>query len=322
MYKPLLIILDPVKAPGTSFVRPLLLTLEQYYRVELHEYAPLGMVAPALALADILWVDWSTEHAVLASKLNRLARKPLLVRLHSYEALDTDCIERIDWANVSTCVAVSETILGIAHERCAGMARCHVCVIENGIDLHRFKVNYDQPGSRQAPKIAWVGDLAPKKDPALALRILADFRRAGGEASLAFAGAWKSLRVRLHLLDLVAKLGLQDVVHFDGVVDDMPQWLADKDVLLSTSMFESFGYAIGEALAMGLDAVVLTYPGAERAWPADILVCTSAQAVERLQHVQKHRWTGYVAGRYALVDQAKHMVAQLQSMSAPGHVGE
>jgi len=39
MYKPLLIILDPVKAPGTSFVRPLLLTLEQYYRVELHEYA-------------------------------------------------------------------------------------------------------------------------------------------------------------------------------------------------------------------------------------------------------------------------------------------
>jgi len=317
MDRPLLIILDPVKAPGTSFVRPLLRALEAHYRVRLHEHAAADLVAPALAEADILWIDWATEHAVCASELNRTARRPLLVRLHSYEALDTDCVERIDWTGVSVCVAVSRTILDIARGRSARMTQCRVQVIENGIDLERFRPEWSRLCNPSDIRIAWVGDLAPKKDPALALRILADYLRSGRTATLHFAGPWKSLRVRLHLQDLVTRLNLHDVVHFAGNVDDMPGWLADKDVLLSTSMFESFGYAIGEALAAGLDAVILSYPGAEHAWPADVLVNTSAEAVERLGRVQKFRWIGYVSRRYTLAAQAERMLSELASIQLP-----
>ena len=67
---------------------------------------------------------------------------------------------------------------------------------------------------------------------------------------------------------LIPALGLNGMIQFDGIVTDMPAWYSDKGVLLSTSMYESFGMNIGEAMAVGAFPVIHDFPGADLLWPA------------------------------------------------------
>ena len=68
-------------------------------------------------------------------------------------------------------------------------------------------------------------------------------------------------------------------MRFDGAITDMPAWYADKGVLLSTSMYESFGLNIGEAMAVGAFPVVHDFPGADGLWPEECLFASIEQAV-------------------------------------------
>ena len=317
--KPRLIIIDPVKGPGRSFVRHFLSSLEPDFDIELEEWSPLSHVEAAFERADVVWIDWASEHAAQAATLNKTFCKPLLVRLHSFEALEGDWIARIDWTQVSVCVAVGSRILSIAMEQSGALAKSRTLVIPNGIDMERFMPR--RLPARTARRVAWVGDITPKKSPLLALQIFAEYIECDPKASLHVAGEWKHFRTRLAVEDFVEKAGLRDRVRFDGHVSDMPGWLGDKDVLLSTSIFESFGYAIGEAMASGLDVVAMQYPGAEQTWPAEILSTTIGEALIKLGQSHAGRWRDVVGRAYPLQAQ-QQAVRQLlqeftQNLSAP-----
>lgn len=307
--KPRLGLLDPVKGQGESFLRPLLPKLAERFDVVLHERAPLDAIAPALDSCDILWVDWAVEHAMRAAELNVTARKPLVLRIHSFEVFDEDWLARIEWSQVSCCVTVSRWMLAAAQARAPGMRACRLRVIPNGIDLDAFR-----PCTRPASagrRIAWVGDIAFKKAPMLALQIFADYMVTDPEATLHVAGEFRSRRLQVAMLDFVERHRLQSKVIFYGQVSDMPNWLADKDVLLSTSLFESFGYAIGESLAVGLDVVVLAYPGATETWPSEIVAATPAEAVSLLRKPKPVLGRDFVAERYGLARQSDAFLAVL-----------
>ena len=55
--------------------------------------------------------------------------------------------------------------------------------------------------------------------------------------------------------ELVEKLGLDDVVRYVGVVDDVVPLLAAADLLLLPSETESFGLGAMEAMASGVPVV-------------------------------------------------------------------
>lgn len=314
--KPKLVILDPVKGPGTSYIRPLLPALEQHFDVELHEWVELSMVPTALDRCDVLWVDWATEHAALASRLNATARKPLLVRLHSFEALETDWPALIEWTEVTTCVAVGSYILRLAEDNFPSIRCCHRVVVPNGIDIDRFIPRADERPVDAPPKLAWVGDLAPKKDPTLALRIFVECLHDNPGATIHFAGPWTSLRTRLQVEHFIRRQGLNRQVVFDGIVRDMPTWFIDKDILLSTSPFESFGYAIGEAMAAGLDVIVMDYPGAEETWPTAVLASTIAEARGMIRASTRGAWVDFVRRQHPLVQQRERMTSLLLNLAA------
>ena len=97
----------------------------------------------------------------------------------------------------------------------------------------------------------------------------------------------------------------------------MPGWYADKGVLLSTSMYESFGLNIGEAMAVGAFPVVHDFPGADRLWPEECLFASiddavalirssSAGALSRLGRGPV--WIGPAAGRGAAITGRSEMM--------------
>jgi glycosyltransferase involved in cell wall biosynthesis len=135
-------------------------------------------------------------------------------------------------------------------------------VIRNGIDTQRF-VPGDRGAARQAlglpqqqPIIGCAARLVAEKGHSILLQALAQLDGTIGLA-LAGAGAQESLlRVQ------VARLGLQQRVHFLGRVDDMPRFYQAIDVFCLPSFAEGMPLSPLEAQACGRPAVVTDVGGA------------------------------------------------------------
>ena len=103
-------------------------------------------------------------------------------------------------------------------------------------------------------------------------------------------------------------------MHFDGEVADMPGWYADKGVLLSTTMYESFGLNIGEAMAVGAYPVVHGFPGAELLWPVECQFASVEEAVALIRAARPGLYRAWVAERYGLDQQAEMVLAVLEGL--------
>jgi glycosyltransferase involved in cell wall biosynthesis len=112
-----------------------------------------------------------------------------------------------------------------------------------------------------------------------------------------------------------AALGLAGVVRFDGQVADMPAWYADKGVLLSTSMYESFGLNIGEAMATGAFPVVHAFPGADRLWPSECLFAAEDEAVALIGAARPGLYRDWVVQHYSLQQQIDQVLTLLSAMT-------
>ncbi len=259
-----LLLADRVKTRQDSFLAPLIPALERHYETRFVSLPPGPALAEAIAWADIVWLEWCWDHAVWATRTDVLGGRPCVLRLHSIEALQTDYPARVDWSRISRLITVGGDIADIIAESFPQAAAARPGIIPNGIDLDRF-----QPGQPERRRIAWVGHVEPKKNPMLMVQIAHRLLEADSFWSFHVAGALTDLRTARYLHQMIGALGLGDAFHFEGHVTDIAAWYADKGVLLSTSMYESFGLNIGEAMAVGAFPVVHAFPGADRLWPTD-----------------------------------------------------
>jgi glycosyltransferase involved in cell wall biosynthesis len=144
--------------------------------------------------------------------------------------------------------------------------------------------------------------------------ILHAVRARDSRYTLDVAGTMTDLRTQRYLLHLFNHLGLARAVRFHGTVADMPGWYADKGVLLSTTMYESFGLNIAEAMAVGAYPVVHDFPGADRLWPHECLYAGIDNAVRLILGAEPMRYRSWIARRYDLRSQAAAILAMLRSL--------
>lgn len=127
--------------------------------------------------------------------------------------------------------------------------RVPIRVLPVYVDLAPFQGLEHHAHPRFEKTILWVGRFEQEKNPQEAIRILSAVRAEGINAGLIFLGAGSlesSLRVQAE--SLVA------AVEFPGWQDPAP-FLAMADVVLSTSLHESYGLSTIEALAAGVPVV-------------------------------------------------------------------
>jgi glycosyltransferase involved in cell wall biosynthesis len=311
---PRLLLADRVKGARDSFLLPLLPALRRDYDVRFVSLPPGPDLAQAIADADIVWLEWCWDHAVWATNPGVLAGRPCILRLHSIEALQTDFPNRVDWTQVHRLVLVGGDIADLLASRFPAIAAAVPMVrIANGIDLARFA-----PGTPDRFRIGWVGHVEPKKNPMLLLHIAQRLRQLDPRYTFHAAGAFTDLRTLRYLERQIAALDLGDAVRFDGPVTDMPTWYADKGVLLSTSLYESFGMAIGEAMAVGAFPVVHGFPGAELLWPEECLFAAIDDAVALIRSARPGLYRDWVADRYGLDRQEAAVLRLLREVASRG----
>jgi glycosyltransferase involved in cell wall biosynthesis len=308
---PRLLLADRVKTRQDSFLAPLLPALERHYETRFISAGPGDALAAAIDWADIVWLEWCWDHAVWATRFGVLGDRPCVLRLHSIEALQTDYPARVDWTRIDRLVTVAEDITEVLLSVAPASGAVQRAVIPNGIDMRRFA-----PGAPDRFKAAWVGHLEPKKNPMLLLQIAHRLHQVDPRYTVAVAGAFTDLRTARYLRRLMGSLDLAGVVRFDGPVADMPAWYADKGVLLSTSMYESFGLNIGEAMAVGAFPVVHDFPGADRLWPTECLFAGVEDAVALIRAARPGLYRDWVADRYGLDRQEGAVLGLLDQLAS------
>ena len=305
---PRLLLADRVKGRADSFLAPLLPALEQRYDTRFITAGPGNELAAAIEWADIVWLEWCWDHAVWATRHAIPPGKPCIVRLHSIEALQTNYPAQVDWTRVTRLVTVAEDITSVLIDRFPAIT-VPIEVIPNGIDMDRFR-----PGTPDRFRVGWVGHLEPKKNPMLLMQIAHRVFQGDPRFTFHVAGAFTDPRTARYLKQMQSALGLAGVVHFDGHVVDMPAWYAGKGVLLSTSMYESFGMNIGEAMAAGAFPVVHAFPGAAQLWPSDCVFASIDHATALIQAARPNLYRDWVADRYGLERQVASVLALLSSV--------
>lgn len=134
----------------------------------------------------------------------------------------------------------------------------------------------------KSPCIVSLGRLTAAKDYTTLLRAFQAFSR-GNTGSLLLIGDGEER----HALELAAQgFGLGERVIFAGRIDNPANLLARGDVFVSSSLTESFGIAIVEAMSVGLPIVATDCPTAPREVLADgrygrLVPVGDAQAISR-----------------------------------------
>jgi glycosyltransferase involved in cell wall biosynthesis len=267
-----------------------------------------GVAVAALRLPGVRTV-WSHHHGSFMRDQGR----------RTSALLDRWALRRYD-----VVVAVSESVRAFLTEDCR-LAPERVRVVRNGWQGRpRPKDTAPRP-----PTVVSVGMFRPEKDQATLVRAIAAVRSRGVPARLVLVGDGP---LRASLEELARQLGLAaDAVKFAGRVSDIWPLLAAADVFALSSVHETLGIAVIEAMAAGLPTVATDVGGLPELVEPDVTghlvpprdpaalaealsaLLTNAPARDRMARAARERAEGLraadmVATYYDIYDAKPHAV--------------
>lgn len=299
------------------FTGDLLLRLPTASGWEVGKFMVTGPASMAEALAwaddpmlDAVWFEfcWPPFPAMIGAI--DFAGRRVIVRVHRIEATETAYVANTHWEKVDDVIVVSpdmkQRVMAAAPEI---SLTCRLHLICNGVDTGRYV-----PLTEWHPfRIGWCGLMALRKNPTLALQILAQLRKANTQYHLSMCGMGGEPLAYETFMHLANRLDLLSAIQWQGNVSqaDMPAWHAGNGVLLHTSVHEGLSYAVLEAGASGCDLVVFDHPGAAACWPEAILFGTTDEAVAMIRAAEPGRWRAYVCRKYSIEQQISAVSAML-----------
>ena len=291
-------------APGlTRFIEETACLLEADLLVDRCFSTEPEEIAAAIQAADIVWLEWANELAIeVTGRFADLLRdRHVVCRLHSYEVF-AGLAAAVRWEVVDDLIFVGshirEITRGLYPAIFEQVPRVHV--IPNGIDVDRFPLLEPPPDRPPGKNLTFVANLSFKKGPMLLLHAFKALVDVDPEFRLFLAGEIQQPRYAFYMDHLVRRWGLQAQVRYEGWVDDIGAWLADKNLLVSTSPVESQGMGILEAAARGLKPLVHHFVGAEHVYPESWLWTSIDEfvAMATAPDREPEAYRAFVAARY------------------------
>ncbi len=282
-----------VFASHQMFIKGIVDILSEANDVRLFGQQNIHQIGELMEWADLAFFEWCDDLIIEATRLPK--RCLIICRLHSYEVF-TDMPTRVDWSKVEHLIFVNESVRDIFQRQVK--TNVPTSVIYNGVDLDRFRLPEHK---RYGKKIASVGYINYKKNPALLLYCFKKIHQYDPEYTLHIAGIHQDPRIAMYFQHFLKQNPLP--ISFDGWVEDMPQWYADKDFVISTSLFESFHYSIAEGMASGLIPLIHDWYGADNLYPDKYFFSDPDQCLELIMEFEK-------SGRYALAIENRNYIAR------------
>jgi hypothetical protein len=252
-----LVVLDSTAIVATGPGSPAYFSryLVEYLRGAGHEVTiARGFDDRLCAPADAVWTEWANEDAFEAAASGVCKR--LVVRLRGFEAFGP--LDRLEWSNVDALVYESPFLKQLVESQLPGLRGFRSHVIPSGVDVNSIPFKERKPG----PVVALVARGVADKGYQLAF----EWARRRPDIQLHVALALPEPRLKRYL-----EYTKPDNVTIHPQVDTV-RWLdeIDANYLLSASNWESLGYTIAEAMAMGIKPLIHDTPGAKLNWESDV----------------------------------------------------
>ena len=285
---------------GMTFLDEISKFTKQRFEVRLFEGQTEEQLYELMKWSDISWFEWCTNMAIIGSRQAKVCKN--IIRLHRYEAYE-QWPQHVNWANVDVLVTVGNSFVRDALVRRVPNleSQTSVAVIPSGVNLERFTFTERQRGKN----IAFLSNLRMVKNPALVLQCMQKLRYIDPEYRLFFAGEFQDESLEQYMRHMVEALGLRDAVFFDGRQDNVRSWLQDKHYIVSTSIIESQGMGLLEAMACGLKPVIHNFPGADEIFPSEFLFNIAEEFCEQILSApyEPKRYRRLVEEHYPLKNQ-------------------
>lgn len=230
-------------------------------RAQGHEVTVLARFDPyAAATADVVWTEWANDEAFIAASSDLCKR--LVIRVRGFEVWGP--FHEMNWANVHALVFESPFIEKLVFDQLAELGvtlpvTVQTHVIPAGVDLTRFP--FEVPDFTQPTVVALVARAVGWKGYQLAF----EWARSRPDVMLYVSTACEAIADPglIAYLDYSAPSNV--VIHGDV---DTPTWLREigAQYLLSASIWETLGYTVVEAMALGLTPLVHDTPAVKHNW--------------------------------------------------------
>jgi glycosyltransferase involved in cell wall biosynthesis len=284
-----------VGSDGPTFLNDILAYARQRYEVRVFEGTTGRQVHDLMQWSDISWFEWCTDLARIGTGLPKVCRT--IVRLHRYEAY-LSWPKEICWENVDMLITVGNEWVLKAMDAWVGNIHALVPIVRipNGVNLDAISFIPRRPGK----KIAFVGTIRMVKNPILLLQCMAALKKIDPQYRLYIAGHMQDLLLLQYIEHSSKAMGLGEMIIFEDFQHNIPAWLADKNYIVSTSVIESQGMGILEAMAAGIKPIIHNFPGAVETFgpthlfntPDDFcrLICESAYDSESYRAFVERRY--------------------------------
>lgn len=200
----------------------------------------LRALAPSIVHTHMIGSD------ITAGLAARLAGVPVwLTTQHDtyHRAWPFNLFRRWSGPRLDAAVAISPSVVEYCRESLHVPAE-RIHVIENAVELDRFEPAL-RP-QRRPPTFGAIGTLIPVKGHETLIEAFAQVVTSVPGSRLILAGQGPMLG---RLKATVDRLGLAQSVEFRGLVDDIPEFLGEVDILVHPSLQEAFGLALVEGMA-------------------------------------------------------------------------
>ncbi len=263
--------------------------------------------------SDIAWFEWCNELVIKALSSPKQCKH--IVRLHSYEMF-TPMPSQVDWNKVDKLIVVSETMKNLLDQK-FHIRKDIFKVINNGINLEKFDFNENKKYNK---KICYLGYLNYKKAPELFLHFCNEIWNYDHNFTFHIAGQFQDERIGLYMNTIIPHLPFK--VIFDGWQKNVPEYLSDKDYIMSTSLFESFHYSLMEGMALGVIPLVHGWIGSELLYPTENIFYRSNDLIDFIKKIESSENIGnirkyhrkYVENNFSLDKQMKEIKETLSEL--------
>lgn len=265
--------------PGLeSFLHEIVKFLKGKVDVRICYSKDLGEISSAVSWADAVWIEWANELAIsLTNHETILNGKRVICRLHSYEAL-SGYANRIKWERINDLIFVAEHIKQILLKQVPDLEKKvdRIHIVPNGVNLERFpfkKRNYGK-------KLVFLGSINYKKGPMLLFHAFHELVKRDNSYQLYIGGDVQDYRYLLYFEQLSKELGIAGNIKFEGRIHNVLSWLNDKHMIICSSVLESQGMGLMEAMACGLKPLIHNFVGAREVYPSQYIWNTIPEFVK------------------------------------------
>jgi glycosyltransferase involved in cell wall biosynthesis len=307
--------------PGMdSFLKDIIKGLDSEFICIKMEVSANRSIDIGMEWADICWFEWCDELIVYGSKNYLANEKKIICRLHRYEAF-TNYPENVVWENVDKLIIVTDHIKGLLVKKIPKIEESvDIITIFNGVDMAKYKLKERKYGFN----IAYVGYIHSRKNPTLLLQIIDKLVKIDKKYKLYIAGEFQDSLIELYFNYQIEQMGLQENVVFEGWQDNIDEWLQDKNYILSTSIHESFGYGIAEAMSRGIKPIIHNFIFSKEIWGENYTFNTVDEAINMItdMNYNSNEYRKFIEENYSLEIQIEKIKTTLIEISSENNVLE